>query len=449
MNHRPAIKGRKYTAFMMMLFASIFTLSTSAHAENIQVTSKISHPYIIAGADDTVYIKVELEGSPIDKHQIREPVNLALVIDKSGSMSGQKMQDLKEAAKMMVDRLSPSDMISIITYDNQARVVVPASRPSEPAAIKAHINTISTGGGTALYAGVQTGAQELYKYLDDFKINRVILLSDGLANVGPSKPHELGNLGKSLIKRGVSVSTIGLGLGYNEDLMAQLATYSDGFHQFAQDSSELGDVLDWQFGKLSSVVATDAQVNLKFANGITPVRILGRKGTISGDNVKVRLSQIFSTHVNYVLVEARITKTAPDTRELNIAKVAVNYFDLGTNSPQRYGTVMKAAITNDATLARNTRDQDVIIAATEQKSADIHAEAIQLRDSGQVTQAKEKLETLSQDVNQAAEDLGSDRLDRYGKILKEQLENIMNDKNWNQTRKQGTATLQSVSFGTI
>ena len=449
MTHRPKIKGRQYACFMMMLFASIFTQGTNAHAENIQVTSKISHPYIMAGADDTVYIKVELEGSPIYKHQVREPANLALVIDKSGSMSGKKMQDLKEAAKMMVDRLSPSDMISIITYDNQARVVVPASRLSVPAAIKTQINAIGTGGSTALYAGVQTGAQELYKYLDDFKINRVILLSDGLANVGPSKPHELGNLGKTLIQRGVSVSTIGLGLGYNEDLMAQLATYSDGFHQFAQDSSELGDVLDWQFGKLSSVVATDAEVNLKFAEGVTPVRILGRKGTINGDSVSVKLSQIFSTHVNYVLVEARIAKTATDTRELNIAKVAVDYFDLGTDSPQHYDTLVKAALTNDATLARNTRDQDVIIAATEQKAADIHAEAIQLRDSGQVAQAKAKLETLSNDVNQAAEDLGSDRLGRYGKILKEQLENIMNDKNWNQTRKQGTATLQSVSFGTI
>lgn len=449
MNHRPAIKGRQYACFMMMLFASIFSHGTNAHAENIQVTSKISHPYIMAGADDTVYIKVELEGSLIEKHQVREPANLALVIDKSGSMSGKKMQDLKEAAKMMIDRLSPSDMISIITYDNQARVIVPASRLSEPAAIKTQINTISTGGSTALYAGVQTGAQELYKYLDDFKINRVILLSDGLANVGPSKPHELGNLGKTLIQRGISVSTIGLGLGYNEDLMAQLATYSDGFHQFAQDSSELGDVLNWQFGKLSSVVATDAEVNLKFAKGITPVRILGRKGTINGDSVTVKLSQIFNTHVNYVLIEARIAKTATDTRELNIAKVVVDYFDLGTDSPQHYDTLVKAALTNDVTLARNTRDQDVIIAATEQKAADIHAEAIQLRDSGQVAQAKAKLETLSNDVNQAAEDLGSDRLGRYGKILKEQLENITDDKNWNKTRKQGTSTLNSVSFGTI
>lgn len=83
------------------------------------------------------------------------------------------------------------------------------------------------GGGTALYAGVAQGASELREFLDPHRVNRIILLSDGQANKGPSSPSELGNLGAALISEGISVTTIGIGLGYNEDLMTQLAPRSD------------------------------------------------------------------------------------------------------------------------------------------------------------------------------------------------------------------------------
>lgn len=117
------------------------------------------------------------------------------------------------------------------------------------------------------------------KFLDRNKVNRVILLSDGMANIGPSKPHELAELGRALIKQGIGVSTIGLGLGYNEDLMTQLAGHSDGNHYFVEDADKLSKVFDSELGDIFSVVAQDIDINIICKDGVKPLRILGRDET--------------------------------------------------------------------------------------------------------------------------------------------------------------------------
>ena len=106
-----------------------------------------------------------------------------------------------------------------------------------------------------MFSGVSKGASEVRKFLDSNRVSRVILLSDGLANLGPSTPSELGQLGHSLSKEGISVTTIGLGLGYNEDLMTQLAGMSDGNHAFVQNYSDLTKIFAAEFNTALTVVA--------------------------------------------------------------------------------------------------------------------------------------------------------------------------------------------------
>src|SRR5690606_9640008 len=107
-------------------------------------------------------------------------------------------------------------------------VLVPATKVSDRATIDRGIQRLRAGGMTALFAGVVKGATEVRKFLSRDRVNRVILLSDGAANVGPASAGELGRLGTTLRKEGIAVTTVGLGLGYNEDLMVQLAQGSGG-----------------------------------------------------------------------------------------------------------------------------------------------------------------------------------------------------------------------------
>src|SRR5690606_7337943 len=113
-------------------------------------------------------------------------------------------------------------------------------------------------------------------------VNRVILLSDGLANVGPSSPEELGRLGTALVRDGISVTTIGLGLGFNEDLMTRLARCSDGNTYFVEHSGDLPGIFASELGDVLNVVARQVTIEIEFPSGVRPLNFVGRDGMIRG-----------------------------------------------------------------------------------------------------------------------------------------------------------------------
>ncbi|MDO8545370.1 MAG: VWA domain-containing protein, partial [Opitutaceae bacterium] len=216
------------------------TTTTSESADPIRLHVDIDRAVLPAETVEKAVIKIGLDGLRLPRRELRPPVNLALVIDKSGSMSGDKIAKAREAALEAVRRLAPDDIVSVITYDSQVQTLVHAQRVGDGRRLESAICEIEAGGNTALYGGVTRGAAEVRRNLEDRRyVNRVILLSDGLANVGPSSAEELGRLGASLLKEGISVTTIGLGLGFNEDLMTRLAQRSDGNTYFVEHSSDL------------------------------------------------------------------------------------------------------------------------------------------------------------------------------------------------------------------
>ena len=113
-----------------------------------------------------------------------------------------------------------------------------------------------------MYAGVKLGAEEVKKNLSSKKINRVILLSDGLANVGPSTPAQLRELGHRLAREGISVSTIGVGDDYNEDLMAGLAEASDANYYYVKDAEKLPEIIAKELGSLLTVAAREIRLEV-------------------------------------------------------------------------------------------------------------------------------------------------------------------------------------------
>ena len=127
-----------------------------------------------------------------------------------------------------------------MTYDSRARVLIPSTRVTDAnrRELTEKINAVTLGGSTALFAGVSLAANEIAKCREAGFVNRIVLLSDGQANVGPSSAQELGRLGRGLVKEGVSVSTVGVGSDYNENLMTALAQNSDGNFYFVENSRD-------------------------------------------------------------------------------------------------------------------------------------------------------------------------------------------------------------------
>ena len=182
-----------------------------SNAPKVKCTIETDRAILPAGGTQNVVIKITLEAPPPPSNIKRPPVNLSIVLDRSGSMSGSKIEKAKDAAIEALKRLGSQDIFSLVVYDHVVETIIPAQLAVNTESMIRKIKSISTGGSTALFGGVSQGAAEIRKYLEGQYVHRIILLSDGLANVGPSTPADLGRLGAALIKENISVTTIGVG----------------------------------------------------------------------------------------------------------------------------------------------------------------------------------------------------------------------------------------------
>lgn len=415
--------------------ALAFLLPSGARAEQIKLNVGLSHPFLEAGKKQTAYLKVAMTGFEMASKERRIPTNVAIVLDKSGSMSGEKIRKARDAAIEFVDRLAPSDIVSVVAYDSTVSVLVPATRVStDKSSIIAGIRRLEAGGNTALFGGVSKGAAEVRKFLDREYVNRVVLLSDGLANVGPSSPEDLAQLGTSLIKEGVSVTTLGLGSGYNEDLMTQLAMRSDGNHAFVQTADDLARFFSLEFGAVRDIVAQEVVVKIVCADGVRPVRVLGRDADITGQTVVSSLNQLYSSQERYVLLEIEVPET-PDNEVREVATVNVSYANMATKTTDLLASTVSARSTKDRTKVETKADAAVMSSAVEQIATLNNDRAVTLRDQGKSEEARQLLLYNGQYCKDNAKKYNSKELDRMNSLNLGDAENLSPEK-WQQRRKE-------------
>jgi len=381
-------------------------------SEQVKVDVAVAKPYLLAGQKQTSYIRVGLTGIPINDTGRRTAVNVAIVLDKSGSMTGEKLRKAKDAAFASIDRLGPNDIVSVIAYDQTVDVLVPATKVSDRQTLRASIEKLSAGGSTALFAGVSKGAAEVRKFLDRQRVNRIILLSDGQANVGPSSPADLGNLGASLIKEGISVTTLGLGLDYNEDLMTQLARKSDGNHYFIENSTDLARQFGYEFDDVLSVVAQEVTVGITCGPGVRPIRVLGREADITGQTVTTYVNQVYGNQEKYVLLEVEVPAQQAGT-EQNLANVNVSYVNMASKNPDKIARVASTRFTGSASLVESSTNATVMTSAIEQIAVERNKQAVLLRDQGKIEEARKVLLDNAAFLSENAVKYNSKELEDY------------------------------------
>lgn len=418
-----------------IMFSLILALSASGlMAQEVTLTASLETPVLLAGQPHRTFLKIGVQGFEWTRNGDRAPLNVALVLDRSGSMEGEKLERAKEAARYAVGLLGNRDILSLVTYESEVQVLLPATRIGDRRRILQLIDTIETDGSTALFAGVTQGARELRKFLSREQVNRVILLSDGLANVGPSRPGELAELGSSLRREGISVSTIGLGLDFNEDLMTRLAQSSDGNHAFVQEPRDLVRIFDFEFKDALSVVARDVEVRIQCAPGIRPLRLLNREGEIRGQTITLSLNQVYSLQEKYFLVEVEVPSLRPGSSQ-PVAEVETGYFNLRTGrTASRTATAQVTGTTNLQDQLRS-RNKDVAEAVALQKNVEAGEEAIRLRDAGQIQAAKEVLTQAAADLKKVAVEIDSEVLAESSAAVEEDAVKLEDEAQWNAQRK--------------
>jgi Ca-activated chloride channel homolog len=377
-------------------------VATPAFANTVRLDAQLGQSAVVAADGKHVYLRISLEGLALAHAGKRAATNVGLVIDRSGSMEDDnKIGKARDGAIMALERLSEDDVASVVAFDHNVDVLLPAQHVTDHGRISRIISDLTSGGNTALYAGTQEGLHQISKYLDRSRVNRLILISDGLANVGPSSPQEVAALGMKAAAKGISITTIGLGLGYNEDLMTKLAYASDGNHAFVERSDQLVDIFNKEFGNVLSVVAHDLIIRIDCHRGFKPTRLLGREAEIKDGQVTFGLNQLYGKQQKYAVLELEVPKGA-SVGDLSVADVELSYSAMGETKRITDRSHVSVRITPKAEDEHASLNPAVMGDITTQLANEVHEKAVDLRDKGQVDEAKKLLNGYAKELDQQA-----------------------------------------------
>lgn len=406
-------------------FNGIFT-ATAATGSRVDCRVELDRSVLPADDPQQVVVKVTLDAPQPPSETTRPPVNLCIVLDRSGSMSGQKIENAKEAAIEALHRLSAGDLFSMVVYDHNVDTIISAQNAVSTEWIESRIRSISPGGNTALFGGVSQGASEIRKNLSSRYVHRILLLSDGLANVGPSAPEDLGRLGAALIKEGISVTTIGVGTDYNEDLMTRLSQYSDGNTYFVESSRDLPRIFTAELGDVLSVVAKQVNVIIECPDGVEPIKIIGRDGRIKKDRIELSLNQLYGGQEKYALVQVRVP-AGKSGKNMDIARARVSYENPYTRKKEISMGIARATFSKDPKAVKKSANVGVQRELHLNLKAEAEEKAIDYFDAGNAPAAigalkqsarslKEQGRTLQDEVLLEA----ADKMEQQAEILEQE-----------------------------
>jgi Ca-activated chloride channel family protein len=386
------------------------TITISPHDEGLNVSVRLDRSKVMCNRENDVYLHIQLSGMPV-RAQERQPLNLCLVLDKSGSMNADnKWGYLRIAVEKVVRTLTPQDRLAIITYDSDVRTVQRPEFVEEPERILAGLNRFSPSGTTNLYGGLERGCQLLQDYVSDDRVTRVILVSDGLANVGRSDPSDLRWLASRYCEKGIYISTVAVGNDFYHDMMVGIAEASLSNFYFVESPDAIEEAVGQELQGALNVAARDIKVEIELPHGVVLKEALDKEITIRDGRIIVTFPDLYSHQQRNVTLRLRVAKK-DENADLRVAKVTVRYEPTAEpDCTRRFDYDRWVSFVDSALEVEASRDRDVLARLALLQSAAIRQQAYDLIKQKRYEEAAEVMQKEIKMLEKAADSYGSQAL---------------------------------------
>ena len=283
----------------------------------MRLSSRLDCDLVAVEQIDELTLLVELT-APNPSTARRAPATLQVVLDRSGSMGGERLTGAIAALLALVDRLDPSDNLGVVAFDDQVQVVVPAGPLRDKVAVKQALGAIVAGGSTDLSGGYLRGLQEARRVCGPTGAT-LLLISDGHANAGMTDAASLGKVAAEAHSGRITTSTLGFGLGYDERLLAALARGGAGNELFAEGVDSAVGLISGEVDGLLSLVAQAATLEVRLTPSVTSVRVLNDlQVTPLADGILVELGSFYAGETRRLVLRLDV----PGIPALGLAEVA-------------------------------------------------------------------------------------------------------------------------------
>jgi Ca-activated chloride channel homolog len=372
---------------------------------HMQAKIRLEHELLAVESEHRVHAMLELLAPAAPADRQRPPLHLALVIDRSGSMRGPKLATTKECAAFLVRRLAPTDELALVTYDDTVRLLAAAAPVGQATqALLAAIDAIPLGGQTNLSGGWLKGVETLQGERGA-GVRKVLLLTDGLANVGITDQRTLVEMARNAAAAdsGVGTTTIGFGADFAEELLTAMADAGRGNAHFAETPDQAPGIFAQEFEGLMSMVAQNLSVEIRPSPEVQMVSVLNEYPVVGvPGGFQLQLGDAYAEERRRVVFELHI----PELARLGVAKVAevvVRYVVIGEEIAAHELTLpITVNMVSADEAAAGEADVEVVEEVLVLKAAMAEDEARKKADEGDFEGAKALLQSTAGKLREMA-----------------------------------------------
>ena len=406
---------------LLLILAGIAAQPAAAKA--VTTTVDIDRPVVMAGESRPVYVLVRfaVPEAVLSAAAPRPPLNIALVLDRSGSMEAAgKIAYLKKAAAAVIGRMSRRDRLAVVEYDDRITVAWPSAPVEAPDLVVKVIEALSPRGATNLTGGMLAGVAEVRGNRADNAVNRVLLLSDGLANEGITHPAEIRKLARQSRETGVPVTTLGLGLDYNEDLMQDIAQQSGGNYHYVENPAQMAGIFQRELSTLFQTAARGVDLRFEVDAAVSGVRVFGYPVRTEGRATVIQFPDFHAGEARSVVL--RLDVVAEGAGPKRLGTLRFTYEDVATGARQVVSEPVVVRVSDDIQEARAATNSEAVVEAALVEAETRHEESLRLLDSGKYAEAETMLRDLTSDLTAQNDGLADVRVAKKIEALQIEVE---------------------------